>query len=100
MSSAQVAIPENPHEEQTTNSQDEHSSSDQEPDPGFTFHPTRQPQPVPSMFMPYIEGPKMDWTVNNGLYHRFLKWHLKCKNILACKLAALPECQQCKKVIA
>ena len=42
----------------------------------------------------------MDWTVNNGLYHRFLKWHLKCENILECKLAALPERQQCKKVIA
>ena len=53
-----------------------------------------------SMFMPYIEGPKMDWRINNGLYHRFLRWHLKCENILECKLAALPERQQCKKVIA
>ena len=52
------------------------------------------------MFMPYIEGPKMDWTVNDGLYHRFLKWHLKCENILECELAALPERQPCKKVIA
>ena len=42
----------------------------------------------------------MDWTVNDGLYHRFLKWHLKCENILEYKLAALPERQQCKKVIA
>ena len=42
----------------------------------------------------------MDWTVNDGLYHRFLKWHLKCENILECELAALPERQQCKKVIA
>ena len=42
----------------------------------------------------------MDWTVNDNLYHRFLKWHLKCKNILECKFAALPECQQCKKVVA
>ena len=52
--------------------------------------------------MPYIEGPHMDWdwTVNDGLYHRFLKWHLKCENILECKLMALPECQQCKKIIA
>ena len=38
--------------------------------------------------------------MNDGLYHRFLKWHLKCENILECKLAALPERQQCKKVIA
>ena len=50
--------------------------------------------------MPYTEGPKMDLTVNDGLYHRFLKWHLKCEYILGCKLAALPECQKCKKVIA
>ena len=42
----------------------------------------------------------MDWTLNDGLYHRFLKLHLKCENILQCKLAALPECQQYKKVIA
>ena len=52
------------------------------------------------MYMPYIEGPQMDWMVNDNLYHRFLKWHLKCKNILECELAALPEHQQCKKVIA
>ena len=52
------------------------------------------------MFMPYIEGPKMDWMVDDGLYHIFLKWHFKCENILECELAALPERQQCKKVIA
>ena len=52
------------------------------------------------MFMPYIEGPKMDWTVIDGLYHRFLKWHLKCENILECELAMLPEKRQWKKVIA
>ena len=42
----------------------------------------------------------MDWTVNNALYHRFLKWKLKCKNILECELTSLPKCQKCKKVIA
>ena len=52
------------------------------------------------MFMSYKEYPKMDWTVNDDLYHRFLKWHLKCENILECELAALPEWQKCKKVIA
>ena len=51
------------------------------------------------MYMPYIENPKMDLTVNNALYHRFLKWKLKCENILECELTALPECQKCKKVI-
>ena len=62
-----------PPEELTPSSQEELSSSDQEPDPEVIFQSQRQLQPVPSMFMPYIEGPKMDWTVNDGLYHRFLK---------------------------
>ena len=67
----------------------------------FTHHPQlNMHQPVyTSMYMPYIEGPKMDWVVNNALYHRFFKWKLKCKNILECELTALPECQKCKKVI-
>ena len=52
------------------------------------------------MFISYIEDPKMDWTVNDGLYHRFLKWCLKCENILECELVMLPERRQCKKVIA
>ena len=98
--SAWVATPEPLPEEMHTSSQDEQPSSEQEPDPEITFHHPGQPQPVPSMFMPYIEGPKMDLTVNDGLYHRFLKWHLKCENILECELAALPERQQCTKVIA
>ena len=42
----------------------------------------------------------MDWTVNDGLYHRFLKWKLKCENILDYKLAMFPESKKCKKVIA
>ena len=42
----------------------------------------------------------MDWTVSNGLYHRFLKWRLKCENILECELAILVERRKCKKVIA
>ena len=50
--------------------------------------------------MPYIEGPKMDWAVNDTLYHRFLKSKLKCENVLECELAILPETRKCKKVIA
>ena len=43
------------------------------------------PQPVyTNMCMPHIEGPKMDWMVNDALYHRFLKWNVKCENILEC----------------
>ena len=42
------------------------------------------PQPVyTNMYMPYIKGPKMEWMVNNAIYHRFLKWKLKCENMNA-----------------
>ena len=78
---------------------EESSISDQEQDPEVFIQPSMA-QLLPSMFMPYIEGPKMDWTVNHGLYHRFLKWCLKCENILECGFAMLPEKRQCKKVIA
>ena len=61
------------------------SSSDQEMEaqspPVLSATSTSQPPSfVQPMFMPYIEGPKMDWTVNDSLYHRFLKWKLKCEN--------------------
>ena len=53
-------------------SQEDIPSSDQESDTEVIINPPRtQPQVIPNMFMPYIEGPKMDWTVNDGLYHRF-----------------------------
>ena len=84
-------------------SHEESVSPDHESENEISFHPSR-PQAtnlaMHNMFMPYIEGPKMDWTVNNSLYHCFLKWKLKCENILKCELATLPEPQQCKKVIA
>ena len=41
----------------------------------------------------------MNWMVNDGLYHRFLKWCLKCETILDCELANLPTKQNCQKVI-
>ena len=84
-------------EESSTN---EESSSEQEQDQEVTFHPYHAQQVFPSIFMPYVEGPKMDWTINDGLYNRFLKWHLKCKNILECELAMLAERRKCKKVMA
>ena len=43
---------------------------------------TSQMQAMQQMYMPYMEGPKMDWTVNGSLYHIFLKWKIKCENIL------------------
>ena len=30
---------------------------------------TTQAQFVSAMYMPFIEGPKMDWTVSDSLYH-------------------------------
>ena len=77
----------------------ENSASDQERDPDVSFCPVVPPNNIPTMFMPYIEGPKMNWTVDDGLYHRFLKWCLKCEMILDCKLANLPTKQKCQKVI-
>ena len=78
---------------------EESSGSDQEQDPKVFLQPP-QAQILPNMFMSYIEGPKMDWTVNDGLYYRFCKWHLKCENILECELTMLPEKRQCKNMIA
>ena len=93
--------------EEVIESQDELLNSEHEEDLEVSFHPCHVPttpsNPVgqaplaTGMYMPYIEGPCMDWTVNDNLYHRFLKWCLKCKNIFKCKLAALPECQKNKK---
>ena len=82
---------------------EESASSGQESQTEVTFNTIYPQAPAPypqTMYMPYIEGPHMDWTINDGLYHRFLKWRLKCKNILECELSALPECQKYKKVVA
>ena len=87
-------------EHESIDDQAEISGSDQDQDPDVSFHPAVPLPSVPTMFMPYIEGPKMNWTVDDGLYHRFLKWCLKCKTILDCELANLPNKQKCQKVIA
>ena len=87
-------------EHASAGTQGETSGSDQEQDPEVSFHPA-VPLPIaPTMFMPYIEGPKMNWTVDDGLYYRFLKWQLKCETILECELANLPAKQKCQNVIA
>ena len=86
-------------EQESVDTQAETSGSDQDQDPEVSFHPVVPSPNVPTMFMPYIEGSKMNWTVDDGPYHRFLKWHLTCKTILDCKLANLPAKQKCQKVI-
>ena len=42
----------------------------------------------------------MDWTVNDSVHHRLLKWKIKCKNILDCEMAMLSEAKHCEKVVA
>ena len=82
-------------EPEVTSSPEDIASSDQEIDQetgsDVSFFQSRAQQAIPNMFMPYIEGPKMDLTVNDAVCHRFLKWHLNCENILQCELAALSE---------
>ena len=87
-------------EHESADTQAETSGSDQEQDPEISFHPAVPPPIAPTMFMPYIEGPIMNWTMDDGLYHRFLKWQLKCETILDCELANLPAKQKCQKVMA
>ena len=58
-------------DETILSNQEESSSSEQKPDPEVSFYQFRLPQPVPCMFMPYIDSPKMEWMVSDGLYHRF-----------------------------
>ena len=78
----------------------EESSSEQENDQEVIVNQAHAQQVIPSMFAPDIEGPKMDWTVNDGLYHRFLKWKFSCGNIQECELVMLVERRKCQKVIA
>ena len=51
------------------------------------------------MMVPYVDGLKMDWTADDALHSRFIRWKIKCKNILDCELAILEESTKCKKVI-
>ena len=76
--------------QEASSAREESSSFEEEQDQEVTFQPI-QTQLIPNMLMPYIQAPKMDWTVNDGLYHRFLKRHLKCENILECELEMLSE---------
>ena len=63
---------------------EECSNLDQEPDQEIVLKPS---QAWPQL----IQAPKIDGTVNNGLYHRLLNWHLKCENIFKCDLVMLSE---------
>ena len=92
-------------QKKTSEREDPSSDQEQENDevviqsPQFIQPSTSQMQAMEQIYMSYIEGAKMDWTVNDSLYHRFLKWKIKYKNILDCELAMLSEARKCKKVV-
>ena len=83
------------------------SSSDQEvafnPKPSTSkkvHHSRSRSVQMPSQqqaYMPYIEGPTMNWNVDDGLYNRFIKWKIRCENILNCELAMPSEARKSKK---
>ena len=97
--SSQEQSPPPSEDHESVDTQAEASGSELDQDPDVSFHPAVPSPSVPTMSIPYIEGPKMNWTVDDGLLHRFLKWCLKCKPILDCELANLPAKQKCQKVI-
>ena len=55
------------------------------------------PFPYSGMMVPCVEGLKMDWTIGDALHSRFIRWRIKCENILNCKLAILQESAKYKK---
>ena len=62
--------------------------------PGNTIPHNQAPNspfPYSRMMVPYVEGPKMDWTVDDALHSRFIRWRIKCENILDCQLSILQE---------
>ena len=75
-----------PEESDVPESPDKTASSDLKQE--VSFHPSLphpahpMQQAFPSMFMPYIEDAKMDWTLSDGQYHQFLKWKLNVKTYL------------------
>ena len=70
-------------EEASHNEISTHEGSEPEQEVSINHPHPKAPQPVhTTMYMPHIEGLKMDWMVNDVLYLRFLKWKLECENIL------------------
>ena len=60
--------------------------------PGNEIHHNQAPHShfqYPGIMVPYVEGLKMNWTVDDALHSRFIRWKIKCENILDCKLAIL-----------
>ena len=55
--------------------------------------PKKDPTPI------YIEGPKMDWAMDDGLYPRFQDWKLECELILDGELAEIAEYRKVNTLI-
>ena len=49
--------------------------------------------------IPFIEGPKMDWTKNDTLLERFHWWKKHCLRILNGELQAAPESSKCNTLL-
>ena len=47
----------------------------------------------------YIDGPKMDWSMGDGLYSRFQDWKLECELILDGELTEIVEPQKVNTLI-
>ena len=47
----------------------------------------------------YIDGPKMDWSMDDGLYSHFQDWKLECEVILDGELAEIAEHQKVNTLI-
>ena len=93
-----AALQVNKFQEKSNPSQD---SSSEDDDVVIQSQPSSsQTQVMHSMYIPYVEGTTMDWTMNESLYHRFPKWKIKCENILDCELVLLSEVRKCNKIVA
>ena len=47
----------------------------------------------------YIDGPKMDWSMDDRLYSCFQDWKLECKLILDGELTEIAESQKVNTLI-
>ena len=47
----------------------------------------------------YITGPDLNWTCDDGLYHQFQTWKIKCGFILNGELESLAEEHKCKTLL-
>ena len=96
-----VVLPEETSEQEETSSDKEQEDNEVVIQKSQFIQPsTIQIQSMQQMYMPYIEGPKMNWTVNENLYHRILKWEIKCENILDYELPIISQARKCKEVTA